>query len=1135
MAITTQQQFIDIWTELDALYGELSAAPNNNTGEPAVFGDYEDATAFSATTSLTTTLAEFSQFSSVLDGSGTTLGQAALAANLAFVELGNQYVAWLDAGNAPILGIAKPRGPNDPGQSYHDNILGNLSQPAVQDRFLAHLGIDVDATGDGVADLPVSPLSPLAETYLDRPLYNGNANDAADLANSIAWDIANGLDPAQLDLARGGANPVDGTVFVVPASGGAVTSFGTIQDAVNAASAGDTIVAGPGTYAESVSVTKALHFEGAGAGQTIVTPPSGNGFDINGDLGTDATVSISGFTFADSPNGAGVAYDDNAVLGSLEIADADFTGNFRNGVAIGGNNTAVDLDFVSIVDSTFTGNGGDGAAQTSSGDGDILFFQYGGDAELRQLTITGEVRGSGPAENGIQFRGDSGAIGAVTLEDVTVAGVYEKQPIAVFNYDNLDGLSGSNVQVTADSLDFQLAVNFSGIGGDFDFRDFGIDTTGAPDPAVLQGDGGANTISSGDEDAVLVGNGGEDRLNGRGGDDTLLGGADSDVLKGGSGNDTLDGGADADVLRGGKGDDLYLVDDLDTVRERSDQGIDTVQSFGDYRLPNHVEKLILMEIASNTETFDDFALGPIANDENGWKFAGTSDQEVVTDPDDAGNQVFRMSSDPSTGAFGGPYSPTLTATAGEPSTTADADSMQYTVTFKAVQPGDNSRLEVDFGIDAGTDRNNFMVIENTAEGIRIAVADPQLDGTWVTGDTLNDFTAFTGNTTLIEGVDASAEHELTAIVTYADGVDNDVIKYYLNGAFIGESTTFENFRVASGDDHDVAAELNQTSRVFFRNSAGGAPNDGPGGENQGFLFDDLTYSVFDSDGPDGTGNGLDNMITGTHGANTLKGRGGDDMLIGLAGDDILAGGSGDDTLDGGLGEDRLNGGDGDDTLTGGAEGDRFIARDDDNGTNTITDFEFDLDELILDGGKFIGANDTQIQGGIYAFGDGLVEVSVDGDDAIIRESRDGQDLTTVILEGQAGAVELPSPPVTLNFITIYGDAHTAGFQGQLIIENDTGAAQTLFDGDIDIDGFDFTSLWVEGATSTTNAATGTFSEANGFQTTFNPGDSLVVGFVATTDEDPFVDAANFFPTPQDQDTFEGLVQQAFDLDFTWGV
>ncbi len=62
----------------------------------------------------------------------------------------------------------------------------------------------------------------------------------------------------------------------------------------------------------------------------------------------------------------------------------------------------------------------------------------------------------------------------------------------------------------------------------------------------------------------------------------------------------------------------------------------------------------------------------------------------------------------------------------------------------------------------------------------------------------------------------------------------------------------------------------------------------------------------------GTGNGLDNLISGNAGINTLDGGGGNDTLSGRGQNDILIGGAGRDYLYGGGGADDMTGGTGDD-------------------------------------------------------------------------------------------------------------------------------------------------------------------------------------------------------------------------------
>jgi Ca2+-binding RTX toxin-like protein len=74
----------------------------------------------------------------------------------------------------------------------------------------------------------------------------------------------------------------------------------------------------------------------------------------------------------------------------------------------------------------------------------------------------------------------------------------------------------------------------------------------------------------------------------------------------------------------------------------------------------------------------------------------------------------------------------------------------------------------------------------------------------------------------------------------------------------------------------------------------------------------------------GTGNALDNQLTGTAGNDTLSGMDGADRIQGGAGADMLYGGNGADIINGGSDADRLDGGDGDDRLFG-DEGNDYLA------------------------------------------------------------------------------------------------------------------------------------------------------------------------------------------------------------------
>ncbi len=119
-------------------------------------------------------------------------------ANEAFVQLGNIYVDYL-AGTDGILGTADDGEPlldvvqtkvsGDPDfearqQSLHDNLLGNLGDGAITNRF----GTDPED----------DPRSDLAKTFGDRPFHAGYVSDGdysseADTSGVVAWDIAHGL------------------------------------------------------------------------------------------------------------------------------------------------------------------------------------------------------------------------------------------------------------------------------------------------------------------------------------------------------------------------------------------------------------------------------------------------------------------------------------------------------------------------------------------------------------------------------------------------------------------------------------------------------------------------------------------------------------------------------------------------------------------------------------------------------------------------------------------------------------------------------------------------------------------------------------------------------------------------------
>ncbi|MFN9175559.1 MAG: proprotein convertase P-domain-containing protein [Synechocystis sp.] len=76
---------------------------------------------------------------------------------------------------------------------------------------------------------------------------------------------------------------------------------------------------------------------------------------------------------------------------------------------------------------------------------------------------------------------------------------------------------------------------------------------------------------------------------------------------------------------------------------------------------------------------------------------------------------------------------------------------------------------------------------------------------------------------------------------------------------------------------------------------------------------------------------------------------GNDLLTGNASNNRLIGGRGDDTLAGAAGYDVLFGGLGNNTLTGGTQDDVFVIEKKANAVDTITDFQVNIDRIVLSG------------------------------------------------------------------------------------------------------------------------------------------------------------------------------------------
>ena len=249
----------------------------------------------------------------------------------------------------------------------------------------------------------------------------------------------------------------------------------------------------------------------------------------------------------------------------------------------------------------------------SGGDNsDILYGDDGNDdlsGDLRRSRVHGlyamlEYRGAGGNDlldggNGIDVL--SGGEGDDVLDggsgDDTLYGDYNPNLFPVFTYVDV---TGANDTVNGTAIVWGNDLLDGGDGDDMLRGGDGHDVLigGNGDDALFGGDGD-DEVGGGDGADTLDGGPGIDIVRAGAGDDRLIAGAEDETLYGEDGNDTLISGNESrstgnSVLVGGSGNDAYVVDSAaDTVVEDQNRGLDSVQSFVSYTLPDHVENLSL--------------------------------------------------------------------------------------------------------------------------------------------------------------------------------------------------------------------------------------------------------------------------------------------------------------------------------------------------------------------------------------------------------------------------------------------------------------------------------------------------------------------------------------------------------------
>ena len=442
-----------------------------------------------------------------------------------------------------------------------------------------------------------------------------------------------------------------------------------------------------------------------------------------------------------------------------------------------------------------------------------------------------------------------------------------------------------------------------------------IDATGNELANVITGNSGANTLTGGaGDDTYVVDNAldsvievanegidtvqssitftlaanvenltltGSSNINATGNalNNTLTGNSGANVLSGGDGDDVLNGAGGADQMSGGLGNDLYVVDHAsDVVIELAGEGVDLVQAGLNYTLGVEVENLKLTGTGGFTATGNSGA--NVLNGAAGADTmigAGGNDTYVV---DDAGDVV--------------------TESAG-----AGTDTVQAWLTYALTANVENLTLMGTADINGtGNDLANLLTGNS---GANVLIGGPG-DDTYIIDSAADS----------VVEVEAQGTDLVQASINYTLGANVENLTLTGSSGLSGTGNELNN--VLTGNTG--ANTLTGNGGNDTLNGGAGADSMTGGAGDDGYVVDNagdqvieasnegidtvqtsITYTLASNvenltitatGSVNGTGNALDNVLTGGSGANQLNGGAGNDILNGAGGADAMTGGTGDD-------------------------------------------------------------------------------------------------------------------------------------------------------------------------------------------------------------------------------------------------